>query len=1039
MAEVVTCRACGAQPRAEARFCDACGARIEAPAAEYKQVTVLFADVVRSMDLASTLDAEGLREVMADLFDRSAAVVRRYGGTVDKFTGDGIMAVFGAPITLEDHALRACLAALDIQKDIGRKLALRVGLNSGQVIAGDVGSATANYTTVGEQVGMAQRMETAAPPGGVMLSESTARLVESMAVLGEPEPVHVKNIDEPVYARRLLSAGDHHPRRLTESRLVGRSWELNTFSALLGEVVGGVGCVVGVVGPPGIGKSRLVRETVAAASARGVEVFSTYCESHTSDIPFHVVARLLRAATGIDILESGAARAQLRAGLPNADSDDLLLFEDLLGIRDPEVALPEIASDARRRRLTALLNSASLARTAPSVYVIEDAHWIDESSESMFAEFFKVIPQTPSLVLITYRPEYQGPLSRVSGGQTIGLRPLNDSQIAELTAELLGPDPSVAELAALIGARAAGNPFFVEEMLRDVLERGLLLGTPGAYQLSGGVTEVYVPATLQATIGARIDRLDATAKHALNAAAVIGLRFSRKLLDELVENANLTTLVDAELLDQVRFTEPAEFAFRHPLIRTVAYESQLKADRAFLHRRLAEIIEARGSDDESAALIAEHAEAAGDLRTAYEWHMRAGNWGLFRDITAARTSWLRAREVADQLPGDDPDRMALRIAPRTLLCGTSYRGVNTKAEADFDDFRKLCSAAGDERSLVAGMAGLVTAHSMFGRREEASRLATELVQRLESLDDSTYTIGLSFGAAGIRLERGEIAEVIRLSQRVIDLAEEDPSRGSLLFGSPLAVQYAFRGAARACMNIPGWEEDLQRAATMARGAHPAVIAAIDSTSTVTFTFHGMRLPDAAAVRRSGDLLSLAEQTGEDFAFQMARTIHAQVLAHRDDSERQAGLQMLAALRKTAIDTGFGKSFLPVIEIEIARASLDSGDLDAAIVLSRTNLDTCFETGWMMWAAPAAAVLVEALLKRGGEGDLDDARKAVDTLAAVPTDPGFVLNEPPLLHMRALLAQAAGDMTAYREYRDSYRNRAKELGFEGHIAIAEAMP
>ena len=451
--------------------------------------------------------------------------------------------------------------------------------------------------------------------------------------------------------------------------------------------------------------------------------------------------------------------------------------------------------------MTALLNSASLARTAPSVYVIEDAHWIDESSESMFAEFFKVIPQTPSLVLITYRPEYQGPLSRVSGGQTIGLRPLNDSQIAELTAELLGPDPSVAELAALIGARAAGNPFFVEEMLRDVLERGLLLGTPGAYQLSGGVTEVYVPATLQATIGARIDRLDATAKHALNAAAVIGLRFSRKLLDKLVENANLTTLVDAELLDQVRFTEPAEFAFRHPLIRTVAYESQLKADRAFLHRRLAEIIEARGSDDESAALIAEHAEAAGDLRTAYEWHMRAGNWGLFRDITAARTSWLRAREVADQLPGDDPDRMALRIAPRTLLCGTSYRGVNTKAEADFDDFRRLCSAAGDERSLVAGMAGLVTAHSMFGRREEASRLATELVQRLESLDDSTYTIGLSFGAAGIRLERGEVAEVIRLSQRVIDLAEEDPSRGSLLFGSPLAVQYAFRGAARACMNI----------------------------------------------------------------------------------------------------------------------------------------------------------------------------------------------------------------------------------------------
>ena len=159
MAEVVTCRACGAQPRAEARFCDACGARIEAPAAEYKQVTVLFADVVRSMDLASTLDAEGLREVMAELFDRSAAVVQRYGGTVDKFTGDGIMAVFGAPTTLEDHAFRACLAALDIQKDVGATLQLRIGLNSGQVIAGEIGSGKAGYTAIGQQVGMAQRME----------------------------------------------------------------------------------------------------------------------------------------------------------------------------------------------------------------------------------------------------------------------------------------------------------------------------------------------------------------------------------------------------------------------------------------------------------------------------------------------------------------------------------------------------------------------------------------------------------------------------------------------------------------------------------------------------------------------------------------------------------------------------------------------------------------------------------------------------------------------------------------------------------------
>ena len=252
----------------EARFCFQCGAPTAAPhsTAEYKQVTVLFADVVHSMDIAAAVGPERLREIMADLLDRSTAVIKRYGGTVDKFTGDGIMAVFGAPTTLEDHAFRACLAALDIQKDIGATLPLRIGLNSGQVIAGEIGSSSASYTAIGAQVGMAQRMESAAPPGGVMLSESTARLVENTVVLGDLEFVQIKGSDEPVPARRLLAIGGAEPSRRTESALVGRTWELNTITAILDEAIGGAGCVVTVVGPPGIGKSRLIRESTAIAS-----------------------------------------------------------------------------------------------------------------------------------------------------------------------------------------------------------------------------------------------------------------------------------------------------------------------------------------------------------------------------------------------------------------------------------------------------------------------------------------------------------------------------------------------------------------------------------------------------------------------------------------------------------------------------------------------------------------------------------------------------------------------------------------------------
>ena len=481
---------------------------------------------------------------MAELVNITTAVVKRYGGTVDKFTGDGIMAVFGAPVALEDHAVRACLAALEIQDELARlaaqvrdhdgvELALRIGVNSGQVIAGEVGSASLGYTSMGEQVGVAQRMESVAPPGGVMLSASTARLVDGAAALGEPESVRIKGVDEGVPVCRLLGMREDRTVRRAESNLVGRRWEMFAVEGLLDRAIDGHGAVVGVVGPAGIGKSRLVREVSAVAAARNVEVFTAFCESHASDIPFHVVARLLRAATSVRGLDGSAARAQVRAQVPDADPEDLLLFEDLLGIADPEVALPKIDPDARRRRLTAFVNTASLARKAPAVYVIEDAHWIDEVSESMIADFVAVIPQTPSLVLVTYRPEYEGALARVHGAQTIALAPLSDSENAALVTELLGPDPSVGGLATMITERAAGNPFFVEEIVRELAERGVLQGQTGAYVSTADVSEAKVPATVQATIAARIDRLDPKAKRTLSAAAVIGSRFSLELLEVL--------------------------------------------------------------------------------------------------------------------------------------------------------------------------------------------------------------------------------------------------------------------------------------------------------------------------------------------------------------------------------------------------------------------------------------------------------------------------------------------------------------------------
>ena len=1057
MTPVAACRTCGTELRETAQFCDACGSPVAAidAHAEYKQVSVLFADVVHSMDIAMAVGAERLREIMAELVDRCTKVVRRYGGTVDKFTGDGIMAVFGAPVAIEDHAVRACLAALGVQQEIKRlaidvqerdgvELQLRVGLNSGQVIAGEIGSGPFGYTAIGEQVGMAQRMESVAPPGGVMLSESTARLVQHATLLAEAEEVHVKGSDVPVPARRLLGMADEPQRsRSLQGALVGRELEVATITGLLDRSMSGRGCVVCVAGPAGIGKTRLADEAVAMARRRGVEVFSVFCESHASDVPFLVATALLREAVRITELDDEAARAQVRARVPDASEEDVLLLYDLIGIRDPDTLPPTIHPDARRRRLTALINSMSLTRTQPALFVIEDAHWIDEVSESMLAEFLTVIPRTPSMVLITYRPEYCGALANVPGSQTISLAPLSDSEIAALIDELLGTDPSVAGIKALVAERAGGNPFFAQEMVRELAERAVLEGQRGGFTCGTDLAEVTVPATLYATIAARIDRLDPDAKQTLNAAAVIGLHFTPDLLAAVGNAPVLDALLRAALIDQVRFTPGDEFAFHHPLIRTVAYDSQLKSDRAQMHRRLAAAIEAREpeSADQTAALIAEHLEAAGDLRDAYGWHMRAAKWATYRDIAAARLSWESAATIADALPADEPYRAAMCIAPRTMLCGIAWRVHVNNVEDRFDEMRKLCSAAGDKASLAIAMAGLVVDHTFQDRVREASRLASEAITLIESIGDPTLMVGLSFTPIRAKMASGEWSEMLRLSQRVIDLSDGDPAKGNFLFGSPLALAFVQRAIARYTLGRPGWREDQRRGLAMAHGA--------DSLSYVTVVSYvysagipgGVVLPDDFAVREIEDALAIAERSGDNLQLGVAWMTLGLALVHRDtDAERDRGQKLLAEVCEVFLRGGHFLCDLPMLDVYVAREAARRADRDHAIPLMCAAVDHLARDGQLLsWGVPATGVLVETLLDRGAERDVAEAEAAIERLAAAPADEGLMIRDIWLERARALLARVQGDVGAYTHFRDRYRDMARTLGFEGHIAWAEAMP
>ena len=552
-----------------------------------------------------------------------------------------------------------------------------------------------------------------------------------------------------------------------------------------------------------------------------------------------------------------------------------------------------------------------------------------------------------------------------------------------------------------------------------------------------------VPATLQATIAARIDRLDPKAKRTLSAAAVIGSRFSLDLLTQLGVEPVLDDLVAAQLIDQVRFTRQPEYVFHHPLIRTVAYESQLKSDRAELHRRVAAAIEARdpASADENAALIAEHLEAAGDLHAAYGWHMRAATWATNRDIAAARLSWERARKIADALPADDPDRAAMRIAPRTMLCGIAWRVHVNVAGDRFDELRELCTAAGDKASLAIGMAGLVMDHAFQGRMREASQLASEAMALIESIGDPTLTVGLSFAAIYAKCESGEWSDVLRWSQRVIDLADGDPSKGNFIFGSPLALAFTTRAMARYCLGRPGWRDDLRHGLAMARSADPLSYATVVTYVYVAGIPYGVLRPDDPAVREIEDALRIAERSGDDLALAFARMTLGLALVHRHTAaERDRGQKLLAEVSDVFLRRGYNLGELPIVDVYLARERARRGDRDDAIPLMRAAVDHLFREGQLLaWGVPATGVLVETLLDRGADGDVAEAEAAIERLAAAPADEGLVIRDIWLLRLRALLARAHGDDAAYRDYRDRYRDMARSLGFEGHIAWAEAMP
>src|SRR4051794_23828129 len=611
----LVCPACGAPAEPDSGFCEECGAalaptprpvakpaqvpradRSTAPGSytpqhlaeriltsraalegERKQVTVLFADLKGSMELLADRDPEEARAILDPVLERMMEAVHRYEGTVNQVMGDGIMALFGAPLAHEDHAVRACYAALRMQESVkqyagevrraeGVTPQIRVGLNSGEVVVRSIGSdLRMDYTAVRQTTHLAARMGEVATPGTVLLAPDTLRLAEGYVQVRPLGPVSLKGLGEPVEVYELVGAGAARSRLQAAAargltRFVGREAELETLRRTLEQAGNSRGQVVALVGEPGVGKSRLVWEFSHSHRAEGWLLLAAGSVSYGKATSYLPVIDLLRDYCAVETRDDPRRVREKVAGkvlmLDEALRPDLPALLALLDVPVEDGAWQALDPPQRRRRTLAALKRLFLreSQEQPLLLVFEDLHWIDAETQALLDSLVDSLPTTRLLLLVNYRPEYEHAWHRKTYYQQLRLDPLPVASAEELLATLLGDEPDIQPLKRLLIDRTEGNPFFIEESVRTLMETGALTGEPGAYHLASPVESTQMPATVQAVLAARIDRLAPEDKRLLQAAAVIGKDIPYSLLlavADLSEDAlrqGLTRLHAAEFL-----------------------------------------------------------------------------------------------------------------------------------------------------------------------------------------------------------------------------------------------------------------------------------------------------------------------------------------------------------------------------------------------------------------------------------------------------------------------------------------------------------
>jgi class 3 adenylate cyclase/tetratricopeptide (TPR) repeat protein len=829
---------------------------------ERKQVTVLFADLKDSTELIRGLDAEAAQQLLDPALHHMMDAVHRFEGTVNQVLGDGIMALFGAPIAHEDHALRACYAALAMQAAMqptteavrrrrGLELRMRIGLNSGEVVVRAIGNDLhMDYSAVGETTHLAARMEQLATPGTIRLTAATLRLVEGLVRVTALGPVPVKGLVEPVEVFELVGASSLR-RRLQAAvtrgltPFVGRQTELVALHHALAQAEAGHGQVAALVGDAGVGKSRLVYELVHSHRTRDWRVLESASVSYGKATPYFPVLELLRRYCHVEEADDArTVRAKVTGQVLTLDETlqealpALLALLDLLPTDSPFVRLDP---PQRRQRTLDGLKRLLLreSQEQPLLLVFEDLHWIDAETRALLESLVESLPTARLLLLVNYRPEYQHDWGSKIYYTQIRLDPLPPASADELLQALMGTDPSLAALTPLLITRTAGNPFFLEESVRTLVETGVLVGPPGAYRLAQALPTIQVPATVLAIVAARIDRLPPEEKHLLQTAAVIGtdvpyalLRAIADLPDEALHRG-LAHLQAAEFLYETRLFPEPDYTFKHALTHEVAYGSLLLERRRVLHARLVEALEALAPDRgaEQVERLAHHALRGEVWGKAVLYCRQAGARANARAAFREAVAYFeQALQTLGHLAEDGDTRGQAIELWLALDSPLRQLGEHGRCLALLGEAEVLVRALDDRARLGRVLVSMARVRVITGDHDSAIAVGQQALALAAEIGESalqgeaSLTLGLAYWAIG---DFGQAAELLRQHVEAADRESGTSSTdwritSQALLALPLSALGAFAEGRR------HGEEALRLATLESRGPTPVAVHAFVS-------------------------------------------------------------------------------------------------------------------------------------------------------------------------------------------------------------------